>query len=72
MNLDEIKTQELLEELNKREVSKVDEILMSYRNGNSLKNIKQKFGSYGIEIIIKNLNINQISIPKELWELFLS
>lgn len=72
MELGEIKTKDLLRELNQRELSKTDEITVYYRNGKSLKDVKKKFGSYGIETIILNLNANGVSIPKELWELFLS
>ena len=72
MNLGEIKTKDLLRELSQRELSKTDEILIYYKNGKSLKDVKKEFGSYGIETIILNLNAYGVSIPKELWELFLS
>lgn len=71
MNLKDISTEELLNELNEREHLKYDEILMFYRNGKSLKEVKNKFGSYGIEVIIQNLSLNHVSIPQRLYDLFL-
>lgn len=71
MDLKDISTEELLNELNERELSKYDEILMFYRSGKTPKEVKVKFGSYGIEIIIHNLTTHSIPIPDRLYDLFL-
>ena len=72
IDLKNISTQDLFHELNNRELEKMNLILIDYRNGMSIKGIKNKYGCYGIEIIIQNLALSKISIPEKLWDLYLN